>query len=86
MVRRLTSSGAGVDVVIGKPGTGKSHALATATEAWQVTGTPVIGTAVAARTAIALSETAGMPAMTVARLLREIRSSGSAARRCRGGG
>jgi AAA domain/TrwC relaxase len=76
MVRRLTSSGAGVDVVIGKPGTGKSHALAAATEAWQATGTPVIGAAVAARTAIALSETAGTPAMTVARLLREVQNTG----------
>jgi conjugative relaxase-like TrwC/TraI family protein len=76
MVRRLTSSGAGVDVVIGKPGTGKSHALAAATEAWQATGTAVIGAAVAARTAVALSETAGMPTMTIARLLREVRSTG----------
>jgi conjugative relaxase-like TrwC/TraI family protein len=76
MVRRLTSSGAGVDVVIGKPGTGKSHALAAATETWQANGTAVIGTAVAARTAIALSETAGMPAITVARLLREVQNAG----------
>jgi ATP-dependent exoDNAse (exonuclease V) alpha subunit len=76
MVRRLASSGAGVDVVIGKPGTGKSHALAAAAEAWQATGNPVIGAAVAARTAIALSETAGMPAMTVARLLRQVQKSG----------
>jgi conjugative relaxase-like TrwC/TraI family protein len=76
MVRRLACSGAGVDVVIGKPGTGKTHALATAAEAWRATGTPVVGTAVAARTAIALSETTGMPAITVARLLREVRNTG----------
>jgi conjugative relaxase-like TrwC/TraI family protein len=76
MVRRLTCSGAGVDVVVGKPGTGKTHALATAAEAWQAIGTPVIGAAVAARTAIALSETTGMPGMTVTRLLREVRNTG----------
>jgi ATP-dependent exoDNAse (exonuclease V) alpha subunit len=76
MVRRLTESGAGVEVVAGKAGTGKSHALAAAREAWRAGGTPVLGAAVAARAAIALSEAAGMPAMTVARLLTELQRSG----------
>jgi len=72
MVRRLTRSGAGVDIVVGKAGSGKSTALAAAREAWQASGTPVLGAAVAARAAIALSEAAGIPAMTVARLLTQM--------------
>jgi ATP-dependent exoDNAse (exonuclease V) alpha subunit len=57
---------------VGKAGSGKSHALAAAREAWQASGTPVLGAAVAARAALALSEAAGMPALTVARLLAQI--------------
>jgi conjugative relaxase-like TrwC/TraI family protein len=72
MVHRHTRSGSGVDVVVGKAGTGKSTALAAAREAWQASGIPVLGAAVAARAAIALSEAAGMPAMTVARLVTKI--------------
>jgi conjugative relaxase-like TrwC/TraI family protein len=78
MVRQLTASGAGVDVVVGKAGTGKSHALAAARDAWRVSGTPVLGAAVAARAAIALSEAAGIPAMTVARFLTELDRAGQA--------
>jgi ATP-dependent exoDNAse (exonuclease V) alpha subunit len=77
-VYHLTRSGAGVDVVVGKAGTGKSHALAAAREAWQASGSPVLGAAVAARAAIALSETAGIPAMTVARFLAGLERPGQA--------
>jgi hypothetical protein len=72
MVRPVTWSRAGVDVVVGKAGTGKSHALAAPREAWQASGVPVLTAAVAARVAIALSETAGIRAMSVARLLTRI--------------
>ena len=69
MVRQLTTAGNGVDVVVGKAGTGKTHALAAAHRCWQQAGVPVLGAAVAARAAVALTETAGIPAMSVARLL-----------------
>lgn len=69
MVRGLTTSGRGVDVVVGKAGTGKTHALAAAARIWQQAGIPVLGTAVAARAAMALTDEAGIPATSVARLL-----------------
>lgn len=67
-VRRLATSGAGVDVVVGKAGAGKTTALAAAAEAWRAAGVPVLGTAVAARAALAFGEQAGISAMTVTRL------------------
>jgi ATP-dependent exoDNAse (exonuclease V) alpha subunit len=69
MVAGIATSGAGVEVVVGKAGAGKTPALAAAAEAWRVGGVPVIGTAVAARTALTFGEQAGVPAMTVTRLL-----------------
>jgi conjugative relaxase-like TrwC/TraI family protein len=69
MVRRVATSGAGVEVIVGKAGAGKTSALAAAAEAWRAGGVPVLGTAVAARAALAFGEQAGVPAMTVTRLL-----------------
>jgi hypothetical protein len=69
MVCRLTTSGDGVEVVVGKAGTGKIHALAAAHQAWTTSGYPVIGAAVAARAAVALTEETGIPAVSVTRLL-----------------
>jgi len=69
LVRRLTASGDVVDVVVGKAGAGKTSALAAAAVAWWADGLPVLGTAVAARAALAFGEQAGIPAMTVTRLL-----------------
>ena len=43
MVTTLTSDGAGVSVVVGGAGTGKTHALAVARQAWQQNGYTVIG-------------------------------------------
>ncbi len=69
MVRRVATSGAGVEVIVGKAGAGKTSALAAAAEAWRAGGVPVLGAAVAARAALAFGEQAGVPAMTVTRLL-----------------
>ncbi len=69
MVRRVATSGAGMEVIVGKAGAGKTSALAAAAEAWRASGVPVLGTAVAARAALAFGEQAGVPAMTVTRLL-----------------
>jgi ATP-dependent exoDNAse (exonuclease V) alpha subunit len=72
MVRRLTSSGAGVDVVVGKAGTGKTYALDAARDAWQASGTRVTGVALAARAALELEESAGIRSTTLARLLGQL--------------
>lgn len=71
-VRRLTGSGAGVDLMPGAAGTGKTHALAVARQAWEASGHRVVGCAVAARTAAQLGEMSGIPSMTLHRLLADL--------------
>ena len=72
MVRRLTTSGAGVEVVVGAAGTGKTFALDAAREAWQAAGHRVIGAALAARAAAELRDGAGIPSTTVNQLLADL--------------
>lgn len=69
MVRRLTTSAARVDVVIGKAGTGKTFSLDAARAAWQDSGVAVLGCALAARAAAELHAGAGIPSMTIDSLL-----------------
>lgn len=49
------------EVVVGKAGTGKTYALDAARRAWRQAGTPVTGVALAARAALELQDTAGIP-------------------------
>jgi len=72
MVRRLTGSGAGVQVVVGKAGTGKTYALDAAREAWEASGVQVTGVALAARAALELETSAGIRSTTLARLLSQV--------------
>ena len=72
MVRRLTSSGAGVEVVVGKAGTGKTYALDAARDAWEASGIRVTGVALAARAALELEASAGIQSTTLARLLGQL--------------
>jgi conjugative relaxase-like TrwC/TraI family protein len=72
MVRRLTTSGAGVEVVVGKAGTGKTYALDAARHAWNTAGIEVRGVALAARAALELQETAGIRSTTLASLLHRL--------------
>ena len=72
MVRHLTTSGNGVDTVIGRAGTGKTYALAAARETWEAAGLHVAGVAVAARAAQELQHAAGIPATTVAAMLHRL--------------
>ena len=51
MVRGLTESGDGLQVVLGWAGSGKTYALEPAREAWEAAGYEVIGAALAARAA-----------------------------------
>ncbi|MDP8927828.1 MAG: AAA family ATPase [Actinomycetota bacterium] len=69
MAETLTTSGDGVEVVVGKAGSGKAHALAVTHDAWQRAGVRVIGTALAARAARGLQEASGIPSTTLHRLL-----------------
>ncbi len=72
MVRRLAASGAGVEVVVGKAGTGKTYALNVARKAWEQAGFTVTGTALAARAATELEDSAGIRSTTLARLLTQL--------------
>jgi conjugative relaxase-like TrwC/TraI family protein len=72
MVRRLTTSGAGVEVVVGKAGTGKTYALDAARHAWNRAGIPVAGVALAARAALELQQAAAIRSTTLASLLARL--------------
>ena len=76
MVRRLTSSGAAVDVVVGKAGSGKTYALGAAREAWQRSGVRVIGCALAARAAQELNDGARIPSTSIDALLTRFDRTG----------
>ncbi len=72
MIRRICTSGAGVELVIGAPGSGKTFALGAAGRIWRVDGHEVVGCALAARAAAGLEADSGIPSTTIARLLLEI--------------
>jgi conjugative relaxase-like TrwC/TraI family protein len=74
MVGRLTSSGSGLEVVVGKAGAGKTLALAAARMAWEQSGYRVLGTALSARAARGLREGAGIESQTLASLQADIES------------
>jgi Ti-type conjugative transfer relaxase TraA len=68
LVSRLVRSGDGVEVVVGKAGSGKTMALEAARAAWEEAGFTVTGTALAARAAAELGERSGIRSDTVAAL------------------
>ena len=78
MVRAVTRSGHGVEVVVGPAGTGKTTAIDAAAAAWAASGVEVIGTALAARTARALEAGTGIPSTTVDQLLADAARPGLA--------
>ena len=63
MVERLTRDGDGVAVIVGPAGTGKTTAIGAAREAWEATGIPVRGCAIA-RKAEPIKLSAAPPAWT----------------------
>ena len=72
MVTRLVTSGAGVDVVIGAAGTGKTFGLDGARAAWQACGMTVIGATLSARAAAQLQAGSGIDSTTIARVLADV--------------
>ncbi len=68
MVVRLASSGAGLEVVRGKAGSGKTTALEALNEAWEESGLQIYGLALAGRTAQRLQGETGIASMTIEQL------------------
>ncbi len=82
MVRWLTTSGRRVDVVRAGPGTGKTHALDAAREAWQGAGLRVLGTALSARAAGELEAQSGIRSATIAQLRADAQRGHGLPRAC----
>jgi Ti-type conjugative transfer relaxase TraA len=68
VVRGLTGSGDGVEVVRAPAGTGKTYALEAARDAWEASGSHVVGCALSARAAVELESQSGIDSTTIARL------------------
>jgi Ti-type conjugative transfer relaxase TraA len=68
LVRALTQSGDGVQVLRAAAGTGKTFAMGAAVEAWQRSGIAVLGCGLSARAACELRDQTGMDTTTIARL------------------
>jgi conjugative relaxase-like TrwC/TraI family protein len=72
VVRDLTQGGAGVQMVEGRPGTGKTFTLGVARHAWQLDGYKVIGTAPTGIATMCLSAEGFEDVATCDRLLGEL--------------
>jgi ATP-dependent exoDNAse (exonuclease V) alpha subunit len=71
MVCSFAASGSVVDVGVGPAGSGKTAVMVVISELAALTGTPIVGAALAARTASGLQAATGIPSTTVARFLSE---------------
>ncbi|HEY3670028.1 MAG TPA: MobF family relaxase [Acidimicrobiia bacterium] len=76
MVRQLTTSGNGVEVVLGVAGAGKTSGLECARTIWEASGYQTIGVALAARAAVELETRSGIPSCTLDALLRDLAQPG----------
>jgi hypothetical protein len=72
MVRDLTQGGAGVAVVVGRAGSGKTWALGLAREAFELAGSQVLGTAPTGIATVGLADEGFTGANTVDRLLLDL--------------
>jgi conjugative relaxase-like TrwC/TraI family protein len=72
MVRDLTQGGAGVAVVVGRAGSGKTWALGVAREAFELAGHRVLGTAPTGIATVGLADEGFTEARTVDRLLLDL--------------
>jgi hypothetical protein len=76
MIRRFATSGSAIDVGVGAAGTGKTTVMSIIRELAAQSGTPVVGTALAARTAAGFEAATGIPSTTITRLLGETKATG----------
>jgi hypothetical protein len=72
MVWKLCAGGAGVEIVEGVAGAGKTYGLAVSHDAWVACGHQVVGCALAARAAQELQAGTGIPSSTLNRLLGDL--------------
>ncbi len=71
MVWSFATSGNTVDIGIGPAGTGKTAVMAVVSQLAALTGTPILGAALAARAAVGLQTATGIPSTTLTRLLNQ---------------
>ena len=76
VVRAITASGRGVDVVQALAGTGKTYTAAVIREVYEHAGYEVLGVAPTGRAARELADQAGIPACTLDRLLIDLEQLG----------
>jgi hypothetical protein len=76
MVRRFATSSNAIDIGIGPAGTGKTAVMEVIGQLATTTGTPILGGALAGRTAAGLQEATGIPSTTLTRLIGESRGGG----------
>jgi len=84
MVRAVCGTTDSVQAIAGRPGSGKTHAMAACVDGYLSSGIPVVGCALSAVAAAELEASTGLldrtgrPASTIARLLLETREAGLA--------
>ncbi|MEA2000480.1 MAG: MobF family relaxase [Actinomycetota bacterium] len=71
MVRRFATSGNAVDIGIGPAGSGKTAVMAVISQLAAITGTPIVGAALAAKAASGLQTATTIPSTTLTRLLNQ---------------
>ena len=76
MVRRFATSTNTIDIGIGPAGTGKTAVMEVIGQLAAITGTLILGTALAGRTAAGLQEATGIPSITLTRLISESKDRG----------
>jgi hypothetical protein len=76
MVRRFATSTNTIDIGIGPAGTGKTAVMEVIGQLATMTGTPILGGALAGRTAAGLQEATGIPSTTLTRLIGESKDHG----------
>ncbi|MDF1598100.1 MAG: MobF family relaxase, partial [Acidimicrobiia bacterium] len=75
MMRHFATSGNTIDIGVGAAGTGKTTVMAVIEELATETGTPVFGTALAARAAAGFETATGIPSATITRFLWETKAA-----------
>ena len=76
MVRQFTTSGNGIDVGIGPAGSGKTAVMAVIGQLAALTGVPIVGGALAGRTAAGLQQATSIPSVTLTRLIGDSQHRG----------
>ena len=76
MVRQFATSGNAIDIGVGAAGTGKTTVMAIIHELATQAGTPVVGAALAARTAAGFEAATGIRSATITRFLGQAKATG----------